>query len=49
MNAADTADILGRARSLLFVPASRPERLGKALASSVDLVFVHPTAVAAGA
>jgi citrate lyase subunit beta/citryl-CoA lyase len=40
MNAADSRDIVGRARSLLFVPASRPERLAKALASSADLVIV---------
>jgi citrate lyase subunit beta/citryl-CoA lyase len=40
MKAADHGDILGRARSLLFVPASRPERLTKALASKADLVIV---------
>lgn len=34
------ADILGSARSLLFVPASRPERLVKALKSNADLVIV---------
>ncbi|WP_028997968.1 HpcH/HpaI aldolase/citrate lyase family protein [Azohydromonas australica] len=40
MKAADPRDIIGRGRSLLFVPASRPERLAKALASSADLVIV---------
>lgn len=31
---------LGRARTFLFVPASRPERIAKALASGTDVVIV---------
>lgn len=31
---------LARARGFLFVPASRPERIGKALATGVDVVIV---------
>jgi citrate lyase beta subunit len=31
---------LGRARTFLFVPANRPERIAKALASGTDVVVV---------
>ncbi|WP_095156570.1 CoA ester lyase [Pseudomonas sp. Irchel 3E13] len=31
---------LGRARTFLFVPANRPERIGKALASGADVIIV---------
>jgi len=31
---------LGRARSFLFVPASRPERIAKAVATGTDVVIV---------
>lgn len=31
---------LGRARSFLFVPASRPERIAKAFATGTDVVIV---------
>jgi citrate lyase subunit beta/citryl-CoA lyase len=40
VNGADPLDPVGRARSLLFVPASRMDRLAKALASKADLVVV---------
>jgi citrate lyase subunit beta/citryl-CoA lyase len=40
VNAANPLDPVGRARSLLFVPASRMDRLAKALASKADLVVV---------
>lgn len=41
MLSADRTDVLlGRARSFLFVPATRPERVAKALASGADAVIV---------
>lgn len=40
MNPARAQLHLGRARSFLFVPATRPERIGKALATGADVVIV---------
>ena len=34
------SDVAGRLTSLLFVPGSRPERIGKALASDADIVCI---------